>query len=180
MMEWCTDVVVSSSSFLSLSLGSSFFWIPKQSVQSSKIKPQQVQRFTLWPFPSSVWELNHKNTKQGKNARCTWVSAFLSVKRYLLIFYHLIPHLAQSLRRERPLTTRDRKPFLKSYEFTSLFFYQRHSGWNSQRNASINNQAPSCSRQQWRWFTFTYLFVCFINLSLPVSVSHDYCPTQEV
>lgn len=122
MMEWCTDVVVSSSSFLSLSLGSSFFWIPKQSVQSSKIKPQQVQRFTLWPFPSSVWELNHKNTKQGKNARCTWVSAFLSVKRYLLIFYHLIPHLAQSLRRERPLTTRDRKPFLKSYEFTSLFF----------------------------------------------------------
>lgn len=41
MMEWCADVSMSSSSFFSLSLGSSFFWVPKQSVQSSALQKQQ-------------------------------------------------------------------------------------------------------------------------------------------
>lgn len=42
MMEWCTDVNRSSSSFFSLSLVSSFFWDPKQSVQSSVETTQEA------------------------------------------------------------------------------------------------------------------------------------------
>lgn len=55
MMEWCTDVEASSSSFLSLSLGSSFFCAPKQSVQSSEIRATsgEIHILTLTPPSSS-------------------------------------------------------------------------------------------------------------------------------
>lgn len=113
MMEWCTDVDVSSSSFLSLSLGSSFFWAPKQSVQSSEISAPSAEIYILTlpslPLPktppSGTQHVVKQTAEQGTSmkARRTWVSRFFSIKCYLLIFYHLIPHLAQPLRRERPL-----------------------------------------------------------------------------
>lgn len=104
MMEWCTDVDASSSSFLSLSLGSSFFWAPKQSVQSSELRKRREEKITFRLSPLDVTSETQRVDKQAEqHALRTWVNRFFSIKCYLLIFHHLIPHLAEPLGRERPL-----------------------------------------------------------------------------
>lgn len=75
MMEWCTDVDASSSSFLSLSLGSSFFWAPKQSVQSSEIRATSgemhiVTLTSLSPLPPDTTSLS-LNREHNREYECT-------------------------------------------------------------------------------------------------------------
>lgn len=99
MMEWWTDDENgSSSSFFSLSLDSSFFWVPGQSAESSEDEEVRRRFGTDNKFTLCAYKVSLSHTHTG-----TWIGGLVSVEDDLLIFNHLVPHLTQSFGGERTL-----------------------------------------------------------------------------